>query len=64
MTDVSTYIEAEDYVEKFYENYYSTNNSSKVNNHTPVYIDVPGIPMYASVKKDTTKKATEMCKTS
>lgn len=63
MTDVSTYIEAEDYVETFYDKYYSVNNSSKIINHTAVYIDTSDITNVTSISKDS-KKIAEICNTS
>jgi hypothetical protein len=43
MTDVSTYIEAEEYVTNFYEKYSVFNISSKIENHTTIYIDNPRV---------------------
>ncbi len=41
MTDVSTYIEAEDYEAKFYEKYSDVSNQSYVDTHTAICGDNP-----------------------
>ena len=41
MTDVSTYVEAEEYATKFYEKYYSSETLPKLGNYTTIYSGVP-----------------------
>lgn len=65
MTDVSTYIEAEDYAETFYEKYYNINNSQKINNHTTVYIDSSDIiNSFTCVASPVVKNDANTCNTS
>jgi hypothetical protein len=43
MTDVSTYIEAEEHVTNFYEKYYGCETRPKLENYTTIYIDSPRV---------------------
>ena len=43
MTDVSTYIEAEEYATNFHEKYYSYETRPTLENYTTIYIDSPKV---------------------
>ena len=43
MTDVSTYIEAEDYATTLYEKYYGCETRPKLENYTTIYIESPRV---------------------
>ena len=67
MTDVSTYIEAEDYVEKFYEKLGSYETTIKLENHTAIYIDTPRMFVCNNFIGNCTQHKSgivEICKTS
>jgi hypothetical protein len=67
MTDVSTYIEAEDYATNFHEKYYSCETRPKLENYTTIYIDSPRVFTPNTCTSSSIKNTTdseEQCKTS
>ena len=67
MTDVSTYIEAEDYATTFHEKYYSCETRPKLENYTTIYIDSPSVFTPNTCTSSNSKNTIyleEQCKTS
>ncbi len=65
MTDVSTYIEAEDYETKFYEKFYSWETRAKLENYTIIYMDNPSLSTsnnFTSTSCKNTKDCVEVAK--
>ncbi len=59
MTDVSTYIEAEEYETLFYEKFYSWETKPTLENYTTIYMDNPSLSTLTNFTSSSCKNTSE-----